>query len=103
MVEEQAHYMRLHELVEQVESIDPECNPFAVVSMRLGIDERHFRMTYLRYNADGSFNRTLQSIGKDEGVSRQRVLQIVSKTMRRLRGPTHPSCLRDFLKEEEEE
>lgn len=39
----------------------------------------------LRYGLDGSYNKTLQQIGDMQGVSRERIRQVASRAMRRLR------------------
>jgi len=43
--------------------------------------------------------RTLEEVGKEFGVTRERIRQIESKTLAKLRHPTRSQRLRDYLEE----
>ncbi|GAA3881344.1 hypothetical protein GCM10023084_37800 [Streptomyces lacrimifluminis] len=51
----------------------------------------------LRYGLSGGRTRTLEEIGQVYGVTRERIRQIESKTMSKLRHPSRAQVLRDYL------
>ena len=48
---------------------------------------------------DGGPGQTLEEVGKEFGVTRERVRQIESKTLAKLRRPDAAHLLRDYLEE----
>ena len=61
------------------------------------LDDREREVMRLRYGMDGSKPRTLEQIGKEFGLSRERVRQIERDTMAKLREPSRTGGLRDYL------
>jgi RNA polymerase primary sigma factor len=53
----------------------------------------------LRFGLDDGRPRTLEEVGKEFGVTRERVRQIESKTLAKLRHPLRSEKLRDYLDE----
>jgi len=53
----------------------------------------------LRFGLDDGKVRTLEEVGKEFGVTRERVRQIESKTLAKLRRPDAAHLLRDYLEE----
>ena len=53
----------------------------------------------LRFGLDDGQIRTLEEVGKEFGVTRERIRQIESKTLAKLRHPTRSQRLRDYLEE----
>jgi len=53
----------------------------------------------LRFGLDDGKIRTLEEVGKEFGVTRERVRQIESKTLAKLRRPDAAHLLRDYLEE----
>jgi len=51
----------------------------------------------LRFGLEGNQPRTLEQIGKQFGLSRERVRQIERETMAKLRDPQRADALRDYL------
>jgi RNA polymerase primary sigma factor len=52
----------------------------------------------LRFGLDnGGQPRTLEEVGKEFGVTRERIRQIESKTLAKLRHPQRSQKLRDYL------
>ncbi|MFF2557687.1 RNA polymerase sigma factor RpoD/SigA [Nocardia sp. NPDC058058] len=62
-----------------------------------GLPEREAQVITLRYGLDGAEPRTLEEVGRLFGVSRERVRQIESKAMGRLRQPSRKSAFADML------
>jgi RNA polymerase primary sigma factor len=62
-----------------------------------GLTERERRILELRYGlADGN-SRTLEEVGKQYNVTRERIRQIEAKALRKLRHPTRRSKLEGFI------
>jgi RNA polymerase primary sigma factor len=76
-------------LVEAIEAALDELNERerAIVRMRFGLD-------------DGQVH-TLEEVGQSFGVTRERIRQIESKTLQKLRHPVRSKQLRDYLEESE--
>jgi len=62
-----------------------------------GITFREERIIRLRYGLVDGIPKTLDEIGKDIGVTRERVRQIESKVMGKLRHPSRTLALKDYL------
>ncbi|CAN5722576.1 N/A [soil metagenome] len=62
------------------------------------LSEREQEIVRLRFglNAQGQA-RTLEEVGREFGVTRERIRQIESKTLAKLRHPEHSAKLRDYL------
>jgi RNA polymerase primary sigma factor len=61
------------------------------------LSEREASIVQLRFGLTDGQPRTLDEIGHVHGVTRQRIQQIESKTMAKLRHPTCSQTLRDYL------
>jgi RNA polymerase primary sigma factor len=64
------------------------------------LSDRERDIIKLRFGLDGGEMRTLEEVGKEFGVTRERVRQIESKTLAKLRHPIRSQGLRGFLEEE---
>ena len=51
----------------------------------------------LRYGLDDARPRTLEDVGKEFGVTRERIRQIEAKALRKLRHPNRSKKLKDFI------
>ncbi len=63
------------------------------------LNERERRVVRLRFGLDDGHVRTLEEVGREFGVTRERVRQIESKTLAKLRNPMRTAHLRDYLDE----
>ncbi len=61
------------------------------------LTERESRVLQLRFGLDDGRSRTLEEVGREFGVTRERIRQIEAKALRKLRHPTRSKKLRDFL------
>ncbi len=63
------------------------------------LSEREQDVVRLRFGLEDGKIRTLEEVGKEFGVTRERVRQIESKTLAKLRRPDAAYLLRDYLEE----
>ena len=62
-----------------------------------GLAERERRVVELRFGLKDGHPRTLEEVGREFGVTRERIRQIESKTLAKLRHPSRSNKLRDYL------
>ena len=58
---------------------------------------REARVLSLRYGLEDGNSKTLEEVGKEFNVTRERIRQIEAKALRKLRHPSRSKKLRDFL------
>jgi RNA polymerase primary sigma factor len=61
------------------------------------LTDREAAVVSMRFGLAGGQPKTLDEIGKADGVTRERIRQIESKAMSKLRNPSRSSALRDYL------
>ena len=61
------------------------------------LSERESKVLQLRFGLEDGRSRTLEEVGREFGVTRERIRQIEAKALRKLRHPTRSRKLRDFL------
>jgi len=64
------------------------------------LSERERQVVRLRFGLDDGQVRTLEEVGREFGVTRERIRQIEAKTLARLRHPIRSQKLRDYLEED---
>ncbi len=69
----------------------------AVVEALSGLSDREQQVVRLRFGLEDGQARTLEEVGKEFGVTRERIRQIESKTLAKLRHPQRSQKLRDYL------
>jgi RNA polymerase primary sigma factor len=91
------------DLIEDSEAIQPaEAVSFTLLQEQLHsvldtLSEREAGVVSLRFGLTDGQPKTLDEIGKVYGVTRERIRQIESKTMLKLRHPSRSQVLRDYL------
>jgi len=61
------------------------------------LTERERKVLQLRFGLDDGRSRTLEEVGKEFHVTRERIRQIEAKALRKLRHPSRSRKLKDFL------
>ncbi len=61
------------------------------------LGEREQRIIQLRFGLTDGHPRTLEEVGREFGVTRERIRQIESKTLAKLRHPSRAQMLREYL------
>ncbi len=61
-----------------------------------GLTEREEKVLRLRFGLEDGRTRTLEEVGKEFNVTRERIRQIEAKALRKLKHPTRSKRLRDF-------
>ena len=61
------------------------------------LSDREARVLQLRFGLEDGRSRTLEEVGRDFGVTRERIRQIEAKALRKLRHPSRSKKLKDFL------
>jgi RNA polymerase primary sigma factor len=91
------------DLIEDCEAIQPgEAVSFTLLQEQLHsvlgtLSEREAGVVSMRFGLTDGQPKTLEEIGKVYGVTRERIRQIESKTMSKLRHPSRSQVLRDYL------
>ena len=63
-----------------------------------GLTEREEKVLRLRFGLLDGRTRTLEEVGKEFNVTRERIRQIEAKALRKLKNPNRCKRLRDFVK-----
>jgi RNA polymerase primary sigma factor len=61
------------------------------------LSERERRVLEMRFGLEDGRSRTLEEVGKEFGVTRERIRQIEDKALRKLRHPSRAKKLKDYL------
>lgn len=79
-----------------------EAASFVLLKEQLGavletLSEREAKVLRLRFGLDDGRARTLEEVGKEFDVTRERIRQIEAKALRKLRHPSRSKKLKDFI------
>ena len=98
--EEDSH---LGDFIEDAEAVVPvDAASFILLQEQLEsvlhtLSEREKKVIQLRFGLVDGHPRTLEEVGREFGVTRERIRQIESKTLSKLRHPSRSQKLRDYL------
>jgi len=96
----------LGDFIEDRQAVEPaDAAARALLSEAVGealdeLTQRERDIVRLRFGLDDGQVRTLEEVGKEFGVTRERIRQIEAKTLAKLRHPIRSQKLRDYLEEE---
>ncbi len=93
----------LGDFVADANVVSPEGNVESVMlrehidSLLSELKERERQVILLRFGLEDGHPRTLEEVGKEFKVTRERIRQIEAKALRKLRNPVRSKRIRDFL------
>ncbi|MEU3016143.1 MULTISPECIES: RNA polymerase sigma factor RpoD [unclassified Nocardiopsis] len=93
------------DFIEDSDAVAPvEAAAFTLLQEQLrillgGLSERERRIIRLRFGLADGRPRTLEEVGREFGVTRERIRQIEAKTLAKLRQPARAGTLKDFLRD----
>ena len=93
----------LGDFVADANVLSPEGNVESVMlrehidSLLDDLKERERQVVVLRFGLEDGHPRTLEEVGKEFNVTRERIRQIEAKALRKLRNPVRSKRIRDFL------
>jgi RNA polymerase primary sigma factor len=93
----------LGDFIEDADAVVPiEAAAFIMLQTQLErvldqLAEREQRIIQLRFGLTDGHPRTLEEVGREFGVTRERIRQIESKTLAKLRHPSRAQVLREYL------
>jgi RNA polymerase primary sigma factor len=96
----------LGDFVEDVNVISPSDSAIieglreATTNVLDGLTEREAKVLRMRFGIDMNTDHTLEEVGKQFDVTRERIRQIEAKALRKLRHPSRSDQLRSFLDSE---
>ena len=84
--------------------VPPDAASFSMLQEKLaktleGLAERERKVITLRFGLEDGHPRTLEEVGREFGVTRERIRQIESKTLAKLRHPSRSQKLKDYLED----
>ena len=95
----------LGDFIEDEESPDPDAAASSIL-LREQLNEvldtltaREKRILELRFGIEDGRPRTLEEVGNEYGITRERIRQIEAKELRKLRHPSRSKKLKDYLEE----
>lgn len=84
--------------------VPPDAASFSMLQEQLtktleGLAERERKVISLRFGLEDGHPRTLEEVGREFGVTRERIRQIESKTLAKLSHPPRSQKLKDYLED----
>ena len=80
----------------------PDAASFVMMQEQIGamldrLSERERKVIVMRFGLEDGQPRTLEEVGREFGVTRERIRQIESKTLARLRHPSNSAALKGYI------
>jgi RNA polymerase primary sigma factor len=97
--EEDSH---LGDFIEDPEAVAPaEAASVTMLKQKMGdvlrnLTDRERKVLVLRFGLEDGHQRTLEEVGQEFGVTRERIRQIEAKALRKLRHPSRGKALKDY-------
>ncbi len=97
--EEDSH---LSDFIEDPDAVAPaEAASVTMLKEKMGdvlqnLTERERKVLVLRFGLEDGHQRTLEEVGQEFGVTRERIRQIEAKALRKLRHPSRGKALKDY-------
>lgn len=80
-------------------STNQQLRKYLYMAMKKCLTKKEMQIMIKYYGLDTGIEMTYASIGRELGVTTERVRQIIAKSMRKLKKPTVSKVLKDFIKE----
>jgi RNA polymerase primary sigma factor len=84
-------------VVEPVDAASKELLREQVRNVLGFLTDRERSVIEMRFGLNDGKDHTLEEVGRDFGVTRERIRQIEAKALRKLRHPSRSKALRDYL------
>jgi RNA polymerase primary sigma factor len=68
-----------------------------IVTVLGSLTKRERKVLQLRFGLEDGRSRTLEEVGREFGVTRERIRQIETKALRKLRHPSRSKKLKDYM------
>ena len=91
-------FIKDEDAIEPVDAVAREMLRESIADTLAVLSDRERQVLELRYGLVDGRDHTLEEVGQHFSVTRERIRQIESKALRKLRHPTRSRMLRDFLK-----
>jgi RNA polymerase primary sigma factor len=98
--EEDSHlgdFLEDHSALAPAEAASHQLLKEQVGDVLAGLTDRERKVLQLRFGLDDGRSRTLEEVGKEFHVTRERIRQIEAKALRKLRHPSRSRKLKDYL------
>jgi len=92
-----ADFVEDHAVVPPIDAASRQLLREQIESVLETLHPREQKVVRLRFGLDDERCRTLEEVGREFGVTRERIRQIEAKTLRKLRHPRRSKKLKDYL------
>jgi RNA polymerase primary sigma factor len=86
-----------HNAIQPLDSASKQLLKDQITEVLLTLTSREQRVLQLRFGLEDGRSRTLEEVGLEFKVTRERIRQIEAKALRKLRHPSRSRKLRDYL------